>query len=145
MAQTKRAIVSPLFQIICMMVSLLLVSYIVTYRLSIPRIIDQIPPIEPITPAKVEEYGGVPDTIEAGLHINSFSEIDLINNAFTFSGILWFYLYPQTASLSELENVTFERGTITNMSPPYVRLQGKKILVQYETIIAYFLHCCIAV
>ncbi len=131
-SEQERIKISPLIQIIYIIFSFSLVAYAISLRLQHPEIVGTIQPIEPVTPKKISAYGGLPDTINVGLHINSFSEFDVINNDFIFSGILWFDLYPQTASLKELRNFTIEGGRFTYISSPTVQMSDKRMLVYYD-------------
>jgi len=132
MAKVDRVIISPIALMLYIMVSFLISSYIISIRLQSPHIVGKINPIEPVTPERIRQYGGSPDHIETGLHINSFSEFDVVDNTFTFTGIIWFYLYPQTASLESLRDMTLERGKITRISNPAIQMRGKKMFVKYD-------------
>lgn len=133
MAESQdRARLSPITTIIYVVISFVLVSYLISLRLENPRIIGTIQNLKPITPTKITDYEGFPDTIEVGLHINSFSEFDVINNTFKFTGILWFKLYPQTASLDELRNFTIEGGRFTYISDPSIEVRNKRMIAYYD-------------
>lgn len=128
----KRAQLSPITTVIYIIISFILVAYTVSLRLQNLGIVGTTQHLEPVTPTKITQYGGLPDTITVGLHINSFSEFDIINNNFVFTGILWFELYPQTASLDELRNFTIEGGRFTYISEPSIHIRNKRMIAYYD-------------
>jgi len=128
-----RVTISPILQTLYIFLSFFIITYITSLHVTRPPILEkQTFDLQPVTPQKINEYGGRPDEIEIGLHIKSFSEFDIVKNTFIFSGILWFRLYPQTISLEELKNVTLMRGHFTYISEPAIQLQNKRMLVMYD-------------
>jgi len=124
--------VSPLFQLICIIVSILLIGFMINKRLSEFRVREKQPAIIRISPKELAEFGGFLNTIRVGLYIDKFLEFDFVNNSFIFSGIVWFQFNPGIISLDTLEKFNFEWATIRYRSKPNVQLVDDKTLVSYN-------------
>ncbi len=123
--------VSPLFQIILIIISIICIAIGIQYGLSRLVISDETPQLIPITPTTIKEFGGFPEIVTTGLYIHEFQTFDMIANSFVFTGVVWFMLSPGVVSLDLLSKFEFERGVIQYLGPPRVILLDKKLLVQF--------------
>jgi len=76
--------------------------------------------------------GGSSGSIQTGLIINRFHEFNVINNKFTFEGILWFKFDPSVISMETIDGIAFENGSIIERSAPYAQIIGDQIFVRYS-------------
>jgi len=92
---------------------------------------DPMPKLLPLTPTTIVEMGQ-PAQVQVGLYVKDFSEFNLVDNHFEFSGILWFYFDPSIVSLATLGKFSFEKGKIVSVSEPTTRIVGGKLLARYD-------------
>lgn len=132
LSNDKPAPVSPLYQIIFILISAATIGACLYYNLGKFHMIDDQPNIQSITPAKFKEFGGFPSFITTGFHINKFEIFDVIKNQFLVDGIIWFKYISGSVSLKTLELFSFNRGEIIKKSPPEVQIDGEYIVVRYN-------------
>lgn len=72
-----------------------------------------------------------PALIRTGLHINSFSKVDILKNDFVFEGELWFEFDPSKISIEELEKFDIDHGQILEKSKPIISSHDGKTVAQY--------------
>jgi hypothetical protein len=130
-------LVSPLFQIILILISTTVLTFALYYRLSLFRIKDPRPEIHTVTPEKLFKLGGFVDVIETGLYIDRFQTFDMTNNRFVFTGIVWFSVNPGTVSINTLENFSFRAGEILERSKPETKLIGDKLWVAFTVRVSF--------
>lgn len=92
---------------------------------------DPMPELLPMTPATLVQMGQSAE-VKVGLYVKDFSEFNLVDNRFEFSGILWFYFDPSIISLATLGNFSFEKGKIVSKSEPTTRIVKGKLLARYD-------------
>ena len=124
--------VSPLFQLVCVIISVLLIAFMINKRLTEFRVRERQPAIIRISPKNLTEFGGFLNTVRVGLYIDKFQAFDVVNNLFIFTGILWFQFSAGAISLDTLEKFNFEWATIRDRSKPSVQLVDDKTLVRYN-------------
>ena len=127
-----RALISPLFQVIFIVLTTLFIASAFVYRVGFFYAYDPAPPYNVITPAKYYDLGAFARPIEVGLHIDQYENFNLIDNDFTFTGKLWFVIDPGTISLDTLGKFSFAFGDVLYKSPVRTRLIDGKILAQYS-------------
>ncbi len=129
--------VSPYYQtalIIFTTIVLIIASYI---RMQSFRVFDEPISYQSLTPSKLKEFGGAPEFIDVGLHIDRFQEFNVTKNSFILNGSLWFEFEAGAVSLETLEKFSFERGTILSRSEPDTSLLGTRLLVRYLVRVAF--------
>ncbi len=124
--------VSPLFQVVPILISLIAIAIALYWRLAQFRPTDKKPTILPITPSKLKEFGGAPKTIKVGLFVNQFQRFDMTANDFTFSGIVWFEFEQGAIALDTLKNFRFEKAEILKKSVADTYITEDKLLVKYH-------------
>lgn len=127
-----RALISPLYQIIFIILTTVFIATAFIYRVGFFYAYDAAPPYNVINPMKYYDLGAFAKPIEVGLHIDQYENFNLSDNDFTFSGKLWFIADPGTISLDTLGKFTFAFGDILSKSPPRTRLVDGKIFAQYS-------------
>lgn len=127
----EREKVSPLFQAAFIVISAGIIFLGFYFQLGNFRNHDERIVYEPITPEKLRDLGGLPETINVGLHIDNFQEFSVTKNYFEFSANLWFEFEAGTISLDALNGFKFERGTMLYRSEPDTQLNGTKLMVRY--------------
>ena len=128
----KNTYVSIRFQMIVGLGLTILMIGIVMARRYVFDSLNPAPKILTITPKTLERFKRSPVAINTGLIIKDFQSLEIINNEFIFSGVLWFELEPGSIALSTLEKFTFERGEILYRSPPETKLINEKLLIRYN-------------
>jgi hypothetical protein len=99
---------------------------------------DDSPRINPLVPEKVLEFGQAPGIVKVGLYIQHFPEFDVLENNFTFTGIVSFEFDPSIISLDILQKFSFSKGDIVEKSEPVVRfLQGDRVFAQYDVKVEF--------
>lgn len=124
--------VSPLFVFACMLVTMGSIGFIVYRRTSKFTTGDRLVAIQYITPQKMQEFGGMPSSMDVGLCINNFRTFDIIKNDFVFDGVLWFEFDPSHISLSTVEQFSFDRGEILYRSAPVTQVKEGRLFVRYD-------------
>lgn len=133
----SREKVSPYFQMF--MISISSIVLVAGFYLRMERFSAADEPVrrETLTPKKLKEFGGSPEYIDVGLHINRFQEFDVPRNRFQFSGSVWFQFEAGALSIETLRDFTFDRGTILYRSEPDTSLDGTKLMVRYIVQVAF--------
>ncbi len=98
--------------------------------------LDPMPELLPILPKTIEQMGQ-PAEVKVGLYIKDFSEFNIVDNRFEFSGILWFYFDPSIVSLDTLGKFSFEKGKILSISQPSTRIVQGKLLARYDIRVSF--------
>lgn len=124
--------VSPLFQLICIVISVSILAFMINNRLAEFRVREKQPDIVRLTPKRLENLGGFLNIIRVGLFIDKFQTFDVVNNSFVFTGFIWFEFYPGTISLDTIEKFNFEWATILDRSKPTVQLVDDKAIAGYN-------------
>jgi len=129
--------VSPLFQIICILLSASIITLMLYIASHNTQATEPMPLVEQINPETLTEFGGFPDEVTVGLYIEQFQTLDILHNNFMFNGIIWFLLNPGVISLDSLQKFEFQRGEIVYLSKPNIQLYKKKLLVQYHARVKF--------
>jgi hypothetical protein len=129
--EDPRPTVSPLYQIVLIMISSIILSALFYHREHTFKIQDPLTPYSTINPKSFKEFGGFANDIRVGLYISEFEEFDIVKNSFIFSGQIWFSFAPGIISIDTLQKFSFTSGDILYQSAPVTRLVGDNILVQY--------------
>lgn len=95
------------------------------------------PEIFSVTPKKVKEWGGNTTEVAVGLHITNFPEFDIVNNRFTFDGIIWFEFDPALVSLETVEKFSFEKGEIVKKTTSDTKVIEGKFFAQYNITVKF--------
>ncbi len=125
-------IVLPQYQIISLIITstlALLLGYRATQEY---RMIEPSPQLLPITPKKMQEWGGEPAKVKVGMHIVNFPEFDIINNRIVLDGIVWFEFDPALISLDTIGKFSFEKGKLEKRSEPDTKLIEGKLFAEYK-------------
>jgi hypothetical protein len=122
----------PRFQVASLAVTIALIFYSLYSALSVFCAFDSKPTINVLTPQSFALISTRPAQVKVGLSIEDFSEFDVINNKFTFSGVLWFQCDPTIISLEALDKFSFERGTILYKSEPVTSLTKEGLFIRYS-------------
>ncbi len=133
----KREGVSPLFQSIFILGSALILVLGFYLRGAFFRTADEPIVHETITPDTLKKFGGFPEYISVGLHIDRFQDFDVTKNHFQFTGNLWFEFNAGAISLATLQEFQFERATIIYISKPETKLNGNRLFVRYLIRVSY--------
>lgn len=100
--------------------------------------IDQKPDFFYWIPSNKKSIAPYAIKVNTGLVINDFSEFDVVNNKFTFSGTIWFEFDPTLISLSKIGQFNFERAQIVYKSEkPQTIFKNNKIIAYYEIVVAF--------
>lgn len=129
--------VSPYFLTVMIFITASILVLSCYIRIAYFRTFDEPIYYESFTPQKLREFGGSPEFVDVGLHIDRFQEFDVTKNKFQFSGSLWFEFEAGAVSIETLQNFAFERGTILYRSDPDTALDGTRLLVRYLVRVAY--------
>ncbi len=86
----KREGVSPLFQTLLILGSSFILVTGFYLRGTFFRTADEPIVHQTITPDTLKKFGGFPEYISVGLHIDRFQDFDVTKNLFQFTGNLWF-------------------------------------------------------
>jgi hypothetical protein len=133
----SREKVSPYFQMFMILLSTLVLVAGFYLRMEKFSTADEPVRRETLTPKKLKEFGGAPEYIDVGLHINRFQEFDVTKNKFQFFGSVWFQFEAGALSIETLRNFTFDRGTILYRSEPDTSLDGTRLMVRYNVQVAF--------
>lgn len=136
-SDSSRDKVSPYFQTIAIIfaASVLAIGFYV--RLQYYRTVDDPIFYQTLTPQKLREFGGSPEYIDVGLHIERFQEFDVIKNRFQFTGSVWFEFEAGAVSIETLQNFSFDRATIVYQSEPDTSLFGTRMMLRYVVRVAF--------
>lgn len=126
------SVVSPLLQIICIIVTSLVILLTVYIRIRNVKIEVLANDVQTITDQDREKFGLFPYPVTTGLFINQFQKFDIGKNDFLFSGSIWFILDPSIVSIHTIDDFELTRGEILYKSPPNTQMVGDKILVEYS-------------
>ncbi len=129
--------VSPVFQAVCIAFSSFILVLSFYLRGAYFRAADEPSAMEKITPDTIAQFGGFPERIQVGLHIDRFQDFDVTKNFFQFTGNLWFEFNASAISLATLEEFQFERATIIYRSKPETKFIGKRLFVRYLVRVSY--------
>ena len=97
---------------------------------------DKMPELLPLVPATIAKMGR-PAITKVGLYIKDFTEFDMLENEFEFSGILWFLFDPSIISLDTLGSFSFEKGKLLSKSEPTTRIVKGKLLARYDIRVSF--------
>jgi hypothetical protein len=89
------------------------------------------PNLLPITPKKIEQWGGIPTQVKIGMYIENFPEFNVEDNTFVVEAIIWFKFDTSLISLSTIEKFAFEQGSIEKKDGPETRLIDDQLLAKY--------------
>ena len=129
--EAKRSIISISIQTILVTINITIILALIVWSSNTFRTSDSIPTINPITPAKVAQFGGFSGIVNVGLYIEEFQQFSIEENAFTFDAMVWFRFEPDVISLETLEKFTFENGTILQRSQPDTQIIDGQLNVRY--------------
>lgn len=129
--------VSPFFQIVAICITAVILTTAIALRMDLFRAVDEPIVYKTMTPQKLREYGGSPEFINVGLHIERFQEFDVIKNKFQFVGSLWFDFEAGAVSIGTLQDFSFDRATILYRSEPDMSLHGTRLMVRYVVRVAF--------
>lgn len=99
--------------------------------------LDQSPAITRITPASSKKFSMVTTPVQVGFTINDFAEFNVEENKFMCSGIVWFAFDPSLISLDTVGKFSFLKGTLEYKSSPTTRLEGQRLIAEYEVRISF--------
>ncbi len=133
----ERTKVSPLFQAAMIFISASIIAIGFSLRTAYFRSLDEPMTFKTISPQKLREFGGFPESINVGLQIDHFHEFDVIKNQFVFSGNVWFEFEGDTVAIEPLSNFEFDRATILYRSLPDTKIIGSKLVVRYVIKVAF--------
>jgi len=127
-----RLIVLPRYQVIFVvfLTAILTGLFITSFRQFVAFEVK--PEMYPLSPQELEVNAKHSTLVQAGLHINNFSEFDIRTNSFTFGGILWFVFDKSTISIEQIEHFSFSRGTILEKSEPEIKFIDDNCFAQYN-------------
>lgn len=128
----EQELVSPLFQLLLIGISILCLSYIYYKKQTIFQASDERPDLIIISPKTYQTFGAFPGIIQTGLYIYEFQKFNITQNEFVFNGTIWFLFNPGVISLTTLQKFSFDKGTILYMSLPNTQLLNGKLLVRYN-------------
>lgn len=124
--------VSPIYQTAWIILTMVCIMGLVTWRSNTFRYDEKSYDIKPITPEKITEFGGFSGIIQTGLFIDEFQQFSIEANNFIFDGIVWFKFNPGEISLDTIEKFSFEKGTLLYKSPPETKIEGDSLLARYN-------------
>ena len=96
---------------------------------------DQMPELLPFVPATMAQLGQ-PAHAQVGLDIKDFSDFNIVDNHFEFSGILWFLFDPSIISLATIGKFSFAKG-IVSVSEPTTRIVHGRLLARYDIRVSF--------
>lgn len=128
---TKHAIVSPLFQIVCSVITSCLFGYMLYSRIHFWNGNDVVPKIESVNPKMYAMFGGFAQTVQVGLHIEDIIALDVINNNFIISGNVSFMFISNLVSINMLGGFSFARAELLEKMAPIIQVQHNHMFVQY--------------
>lgn len=133
----ERVKVSPIFQATMIFLSASIIALGFSIRTAYFRSLDEPMIFKTISPQKLREFGGFPESINVGLQIDHFHEFDVIKNQFTFSGNVWFEFEGDAVAIEPLSDFEFDRATILYRSEPDTKVIGSKLVVRYVIKVAF--------
>jgi hypothetical protein len=125
------------FQVICIVLSLVWFTFVINRRLAIFTPHEQGPDLVHITPPIYKKFGGFGSFVTIGLFIDRFQTFDITNNAFVFTGYVWFKYLPGTVSIQDLEKFYFLQGDILERSTPETQVIDQYALTTFHVKVKF--------
>jgi hypothetical protein len=131
------------FQVICIVLSLAWFTFVINRRLAMFNPQEQGPELVHITPPIYKKFGGFANFVTIGLFIDRFQTFDITNNAFVFTGYVWFKYLSGTMSITDLEKFYFLQGEILERSDPETQVIDQYTLttfhvkVRFSSVLSY--------
>lgn len=129
--------VPPLFQIVAVATTSLLLGVIIWFASTAVYIRDSYAPVLVVTPQKLAEFGGIPAEVTVGMYVRDFPKFDMVKDEFIVDAVLWFKFDPRLVALDRLKDFTFEKASILSKSAPVVRVSGKDIIARFDLRIKF--------
>lgn len=127
-----RWLIPPLFQIILICITSVILTLMLYHRLSIFKARDPMPKYHVINPKSFREFGSFANEMNVGLFIDEYENFNLSDNTFLFTGEIWFLFDPGIISLETLEKFSFAFGQILSRSEARTSLVNDKLFVRYN-------------
>ncbi len=127
-----RKIVSPLYQVVLLMITASIVLFLGERSLRRFQALEKYTAIETITPEMLKQWKGEPVRVEVGIYISNWHRFDLVENDFIFDGVVWFQFDPSLISLDTIDKFAFEKGELLTKSEPDTKLIDGKLLAEYK-------------
>ncbi|MBA3751949.1 hypothetical protein H0X06_04110 [Candidatus Dependentiae bacterium] len=99
--------------------------------------VDKKPQLFSLTPSTLQKFAATPTLVRTGITITDFPEFSVEQNKFIFSGVVWFVFEPSLISLDTIGKFSFLKGDIESKSPPLTRLEGGKLVAEYQVRVAF--------
>lgn len=129
--------VSPIYQSLLIFCSLAVLAFSFYIRSNVFNTLDEPIAHESVSPETLKTFGGFPEFIMVGLHIDRFQNFDVTKNNFQLSGSLWFDFNAGAISIATLEQFQFERATINYLSEPEIKLRDNRLFIRYLVNVSF--------
>lgn len=133
----KHRAVSLLFQFVLILLTSLIVGVCIYRSFSYFSPNEAPVVIEKLTPKLLEQLGGHPGIITAGVTIDDYLVFDPVKDDFTFIGTVWFEFDPAMITLDILGKFRFNRAEIKEKSEPDARIINNRFLVRYTVKVSF--------
>ncbi len=120
-----------ILQIILMFITLSVTGYIFYKPLFNFTCNDPMPEVKPLDKNLITVIQK-PNLVKVGLFIYGFSKFDILNDNFTFDGILFFEFDPTILNLERISKFSFKNGNILYKSEPQIKLNKDLVFVRYD-------------
>lgn len=124
--------INPIYQTFWIILTMSCIIGLIIWRSNTFKSDEKSYDLKPITPEKINEFGGFSGIIQTGLFIDEFQQFSIEANNFIFDGIVWFKFNPGEISLDTIEKFSFEKGTLLYRSPAETKIEGDALLARYN-------------
>lgn len=90
------------------------------------------PAIVPYKPSPKSQFGEEIQIVETGLQVTNFPGFDMVTNAFTLEGIVWFQFDPKNLSTASIGQFNVDSGVITEKVELESTIIGEQLRVKYR-------------
>lgn len=73
-----------------------------------------------------------PAIVEVGFSLSNFAEFDITTNNFIAEGVVWFLFDPEVITLENLQEFSFDKGSMLEKSDPMIKKIGSKTLARFD-------------
>lgn len=131
-AEFLHRIVLPQNQIIALVISSLITTYLLYQQIQIFTPLESPPLLLDLTPKQFRVWNCEPVEVKTGLQIINFSGFNLVDNEFLVDVIVWFEFDPSLVSLDTIGKFSFDKGEIKKKSEPITKSIDGKFFAEYE-------------
>ena len=119
-------------QLLLLVFSSVILTWLIYSPIAKFRANDPYPSIVSLTPQRIINFGGSPTFVRVGMYIRDFPKFDMVDGRFIADITVWFRFDPRLVSLDRIGKFSFERATVIHKSQPVTRIEGTKLVAQYN-------------